>query len=281
MSVGILLVAHDNEVIQYGKLAELNAVLCKRVLPGVKVALITDDQTQFNPIGFDKIIRVDAPTNTPRYYIDKKTSQPGVFRNRTRTNIYDLSPFEETLVIDLDYLVFDPRTLMHLSERPFDVMLNQDVRSVYGCMNPVVKKLDVSSIPQKWATVVYWRRGKIAEKYFKIVKHVETQYEWFAKLYGYSPKLYRNDFAFSIAAHVMNGYSNMNLLVGDLPNSKLLFSWDYDHLVGYHPGGLIIAADLNGKPFPVRTKNQNVHFMNKISLNEHVSGMLAYYGDQA
>jgi len=275
VSVGILLIAHNNGIVQYGKLASLNAALSRRHFKGVEVALITDENTEYDCLDFHHVIKVDPPENSERHYIhDRKESTPGIFRNGSRVAIYDLTPFDETLVVDLDYLLYNSRTLEGLSESPFDVMINTEVRSIVGPGNPVIKMLSPESIPQQWATMVYFRKSPIAKKYFELVNLVRDNYSWYAQLYGFSKHLYRNDFAFTIASHVMNCYSQNELLVGSLPDPKLLFAWDHDILMDYHADGLIFAADHEGKYLPVRTSHQNVHVMNKISLMTHLEGMV-------
>ncbi len=278
MSVGILLIAHDNEIVQYGKLASLNAVQARKLFPNIKIVLITDDETTIRTLDFDHIIKVERPTNTERHYIrDRKETHPGMFRNGSRSGIYDLTPFDETLVVDLDYILFNPRTLLGMSESPFDVMINTEIRSILGPGRPVVKMIAPESIPQQWATMVYFRKSPVSKAYFRLVNEVRNNYDWYAQLYGFSKHLYRNDYAFSIASHVMNAYSRHEILVGSLPDPKLLFAWDHDRLIGYHKNGLIFAADHQKKYLPVKTANQNVHVMNKLTLMENLDAMLEFY----
>lgn len=280
--VGILLVAHDNGAIRYGRMAELNAILCRKVAPEIEIAVVTNPETELDQDRFDHIIYARDPINLDRYYVDPEDhagQKAGVFKNRSRIDLYELTPFKETLVLDLDYLVFNRNFLDGLTDSPFSVMLNREVRSVYGSHNVVTKKLGNGGIIQRWATVVYFRKDPVGAEFFRRVKYVEKNYEWFSSHYGFDPGLYRNDFTFSIAAHMMNGYTDDSTFVGPLPIPYLLFSWDFDRLLGYHENGLSIAAYVeNHPPMPLRTNFQNVHFMNKLTLDRNLDRMIDYYG---
>jgi hypothetical protein len=106
MTQGILLFAHDNEQIQYSLLAAWQARRIHKWL-GKPVSIVTDLASldtlkQHNLDGlFDHIMLSDAETTQQKIYTDKLLT----FKNVNRTHAYDLTPYDETIVLDADYVV--------------------------------------------------------------------------------------------------------------------------------------------------------------------------------
>ena len=79
--------------------------------------------------------------------------------------------------------------------------------------------------------------------------------------------MYRNDFSFSIAIHVMNGYQE-GTWSHPLPG-KLYYTTDRDIMIEYEGTSmkfLIEKEKYNGEYTLLKTKNLNIHVMNKFSL---------------
>ncbi len=90
-SRGILAFAYNIDTIDYVSIAQLTLELASKKL-NLPYTLITDKEFK-NDI------------NNTRYDIDSNTFVK--WRNVGRHNAYYLSPYDETLVIDVDYLVID------------------------------------------------------------------------------------------------------------------------------------------------------------------------------
>ena len=58
-------------------------------------------------------------------------------------------------------------------------------------------------------------------------------------------KVYRNDNAFSVAIHMMNGFNDFESIVKELPISGLLMSWDINdiHSVKFNDIVLYVEKD--------------------------------------
>ena len=108
-SRGVLLFAFDTKI-NYVEIARRSARLIHQTL-NLPVALVTDTPIQSSE--FDQVIVVD---NTLKNY---KVGQPGAWRNGDRYRAYELSPWDETLLIDSDYLMLDDN-LLKLFEQDFD-----------------------------------------------------------------------------------------------------------------------------------------------------------------
>ena len=84
--------------------------------------------------------------------------------------------------------------------------------------------------------------------------------------------MFRTDYAVSIAIHIMNGMFENNM-VSTLPGTFMRFQDQKDDILHIHNSNDIIylANDQkeNWKDLPVRMLDENVHVMNKRSIERH------------
>ena len=116
MTKGILMFAHNGPEVDYGTMAIIAGGLAKKNL-SLPVSLVTDKWTiewlrEINMFSraeeiFDKIIEVEKPrTNNKRKLHDGFNGQVVPFVNSNRYSVYELTPYDKTLLIDTDYLIF-------------------------------------------------------------------------------------------------------------------------------------------------------------------------------
>ena len=105
MSKGILVHAFNNEDINYVKQACMVAERAKKYL-GLPTSVITDGEV---PEGyFDKVINFNSPYNyTSRLYNSGHLGKHLTFKNNARVQSYNLTPHEQTLIIDTDIVICD------------------------------------------------------------------------------------------------------------------------------------------------------------------------------
>ena len=60
-------------------------------------------------------------------------------------------------------------------------------------------------IPNCWATVMYYKKSRYAELIFAMWRHVQDNYIYYCGIYNIPNIPYRNDYALSIATHMLNG----------------------------------------------------------------------------
>jgi len=139
MNKGIVIYAHNNRKVDYALMAVIAGGLAKKNL-GVPVSIITDQSTvewmQQSGIYekadalFDKIILVDRPiTDNQRRLHDGVSEDIVPFLNSNRTSVWDLTPYDRTLLIDSDYLIFSN----HLNEYwdvDQDVMIGESINDI-------------------------------------------------------------------------------------------------------------------------------------------------------
>ncbi len=290
MSRGVLMFAHNNREIDYLKIACANALMVKKNL-GVPVTLISDSSTlkwgikslgqNFIDSCFENIIEVDRNhkfKNLRNYNDTSYTTKSLEFYNCDHWEAYDLSPYEETLFIDCDYLIMSSQ-LNNCWGSEYDVMINH---SIYGPSDKEVysKVIDDFGIRLYWATVIYFKKSSLAKYLFAIVKHVQENYSYYKDLYCFTAGMYRNDNAFSIAVHMLNGFSEGNT-VSELPISGLLMSWDTDDIYKVNDiNDITLYAEKlkeKGVFLLTRIKNTDVHVMNKWAINRVSDKLIELY----
>lgn len=138
------------------------------------------------------------------------------------------------------------------------------------------RRLFDTNIPMSWATVVYFRRSERARLFFELVKNVKTNWQFYTTMFNVSAGLYRNDYAFSIAAHLMNDCVDGG--IKPIPNEKLLTSFAADKIMKIRKGEIDLAAKEDDWHYPVKVK-QNLHYMNKFDLNDRADEILEIYSE--
>lgn len=181
-SRGVLLFAFNTGDIDYVKIAERSAKLITHTLR-LPVTIISDRDI----------------TNT---LINFKPGHGTAWRNGDRYRAYELSPYDETLLIDSDYLMLD-RNLLKLFEQDFDYRIMTHNYSQTGtwpdCMGTY-------GLPYQWATAILFRKTDKTEMLFDLVGRIQRNYSYYLNLYHIKYGSFRNDYAFTIANNILNGY---------------------------------------------------------------------------
>lgn len=291
MSRGVLMFAHNNTEIDYFKIACANALMVKKNL-NVPVTLVSDSGTadwgrsalgeDFVNSCFEEIIEVgrDWMFKNTRNFSDTTYSTKSLqFYNSGHGQAYKLSPYDETLFIDSDYLIMSS-ALSNCWGSNNDVMVNHKIFSPLD-VHPYTKNVDELSITLYWATVVYFKKSELAKNLFSLVEDIQINYGYYKDLYCFSGGMFRNDNAFSIAIHMLNGFSKEEPIIRELPITGLLMSWDTDDI--YSVNGInditlyAEKARHSGTYILTRLKNTDVHIMNKWAINRHSDRIIELY----
>jgi hypothetical protein len=204
-----------------------------------------------------------------RYFFDGALSKKSAsFKNDNRAGVYDLTPYDETLILDTDYVISN-NLLASCFESESDFMIYKKSDDVAKIRNE--KEFDTisnTSVDFYWATVVYFKKTEANNIFFELVKHVEKEWNHYRRVYQITSMLFRNDFAFSIAIHIMNGFQKGSF-AQQLPGSMLyttdkdvLWQLDEDEMMF-----LVEKKDYLGEYTALKTRGQTIHVMNKSSLN--------------
>jgi hypothetical protein len=288
MTQGVVLFAFNNDVIDYILIAKEAARRIKLYL-GKPVALITDSKKWAEKIDqeskvFDYIIDLwdgdhedIAPLlnekNLRRYKDGSLTQKRLSFKNNLRTKIYELSPFDETLVIDSDYMLANDN-LKYCWHQPLDFLIYKDSTDLAGFRDTYeFKKISDYTIDFYWATVFFFRKTPECKIFFDLVDHVRENWSYYKLVYQFETKMYRNDHAFSIALHIMNGYTQSNW-AGILPG-RMVYTIDADLLVEMSDSSFLFLLEkekYHGEYTLQRINDVSVHIMNKFTLKRVING---------
>jgi hypothetical protein len=201
MKRGVVIFAYNSGDIDYQAMAAWSAQRITRHL-GLPTTLITDSKPSSSV--FDSVVITAAKDGGTRYFSDVGSNI--TWFNGNRMDVYALSPYDETLVLDADYVVASNQlnTLFDIPENFLATRLAYDVTGTrnFDDLNYFGK----TNMPMAWATVMRFRRSIISQNIFEIMTMVNNNWQHYRDLYGFSKNTYRNDYALSIALNIVNGY---------------------------------------------------------------------------
>lgn len=259
LSKGIVIFAYVNGPIDYFHIADIAAGLAKRHLD-LPVTLVTNVARQ--PKYADNVIITETPeTRDYRTFGDLKTE----WLNGNRASVYDLTPYDQTLMIDADYFIMNNQ-LMKLFETDLEFACYDNVCDVTGntTFEKAHARLSNTSIPMLWATVVYFTKGELSESVFKFMDTIRQNWDFYSNLYGFTASLYRNDYALSIALQALTGFGIGNFAT--IPGK--LFTANTDTFVfDVKPDHFVIISEYRGLD---KIISESVHFMNKANLSSEI-----------
>lgn len=200
-SRGIVAFAANTDATDYVAIANQTVPLAGHVL-GLPYTIVTEEQ-----------IADYAYTN---FRYDRDSAEFVQWRNIGRNLAYELTPYEETLVIDIDYIVQD-QELLKIFELDWDYMLMRDAISLNNEYIPPI--MGSMSLPFVWATAFAFRKTPRAGVFFDLVKRIQNNYHYYREVFNIESRQYRNDYAFAMADIILNGFRvQHNSIPGPLLN---------------------------------------------------------------
>jgi hypothetical protein len=282
MNCGVLIFAHNSRNIDYALMAIIAGGLAKYHL-NVPVSLVTDqstidwlkESTRYSQAEslFDRIIVVDRPsTDNIRRLNDGAESKTVPFINANRSSAWDLTPYDRTLLIDSDYLIFS-NTLSEYWNYDSSFMISSAMNDIQGDRKGVLDSwVSDEGIPLYWATTIMFTKNQESKLYFDLVKSIKENYQIYAEIYRFDSRIYRNDIAFSIAKHIVEGF--VTLPTNNLP--PVLTAQDKDLIAAVHKSGLImlIQDTLSNNMILGNFSNRDIHVMNKQAIVRSATDLL-------
>lgn len=200
MTTGALIFAFNNDSIDYVALAAWTAGNIKRHLD-IPVALVTDVDP--GHAIFDQVITAKKIEGNAKFF--PEFHSPKSWYNLNRVDAYDLSPWDQTLVIDADYVVAGNQ-LKLLFDVDRDFQAHRWAYSVTGEDFFNDNHFGRYHAPMWWATVMCFRRGEVSRMIFDTMRMVRDNWQHYCNLYGVRKGGFRNDFALSIALNIIDGH---------------------------------------------------------------------------
>lgn len=277
MTRGALIFAQNNNEIDYAKISLYAAQRVEQFL-NIPVTLVTDSKDwllQSQPSAktlFDRIITINADTSqTKKFYDGTLASKTLTWKNLSRSDCYELSPYDETLVIDSDYII-SSNNLSKIWNNKKDFLIYRDSFDLAQWRDDrSFRYLNQLSIPFYWATAFYFKKTQANRAFFDIVKYIKSNWSYYRALYNIDSSVFRNDFAFSIAVNMMG-----EEFAGPLPG-KMHYTLDRDILVKIKENSfqfLVEKKNYSGEYIATKTVGLDMHIMNKYSLTRCLDEVL-------
>jgi hypothetical protein len=262
MNRGILIFAFNNSVIDYVAMAEWSARRIQRHL-NLPVSVVTNSDI-VNTV-FDKVIVTDVVTANSKWFHDFDSSLP--WYNANRVDAFELSPYQQTIVLDSDYVVASDKLLTLFDSRQ-EFMVHRSAVDVVNSPNYERNNyFGRHNMPMSWATVMYFTKSHTASAIFEMMFRIQHHWTHYRHLYGVADSTYRNDFSVSIAANLVYGYQAR---YPDIP-------WDLLNVEPIHKLSQLdqdcfrVDFELERKQRYITINNCDFHAMNKKHLGEIVA----------
>jgi len=244
MSKGVLLFCFDTEHTRYHKLLERCVRLVKKnICKDITVVTNFNTYQKMSPMGFINYRFIEPELG------NKHNGR--AWNNVDRHMAYELSPYETTLVMDIDYFCFTDN-LAQLFNTNYDFLVSDTAYDLTG--ENAFDQRRWSMIPMVWATVLLFKKNNRVRKLFDTVKYIKQYYQYFTEMYRIYAKNLRNDYLFAMALQQINGFMGYEKLPFALPtlppNCEVVeitdegLAWKYNDQISY-------------------VENQDVHVLNK------------------
>ena len=171
-------------------------------------------------------------------------------------------------MLDSDYIVSNS-LFKYCFTQDHDFLIYKDAHDLSGYRNdPQFVHISDTSVDFYWATCVFFRKTETNKIFFELTKHIQENWQHYNSIFQINKHTFRNDWVFSIAVHIMNGYQR-----GDFSHTlpgKLYFTSDKDICWEIKDDQflfLIQKEKFLGEYTPLKVKGSSVHVINKFSLN--------------
>jgi hypothetical protein len=274
---GAVIFAQNSSYIDYTKLAVFAADRVTKYLD-IPVTLITDSRRwldqHYSTNNFERVIEIADSGNIQRkqFYDGSLSRKTAEWKNYSRSSVYDLSPYDTTLVLDSDYILCSD-TLKAAFDRDADLQLYRNSMDLAPNRSDNFKTINQYSIPFYWATTVVFKKTPVMQAFFDIVAYIKDNWAYYCMIYSINSHVFRNDFAFSIAIHLMNGKMPGDFAM-ELP-STMAYMTDRDFLVDIVDNNVHMLVEQPGqlgKYLLAKTSGMDVHIINKQSLCRFIDG---------
>jgi len=244
MTQGVLLYCFDTEKVRYHGIMDRCISLIKKNL-GLDITVVTNKTTLSSWSNIENCNTVVIEQEIG----NRRDSQD--WYNLDRCHAYDISPYDTTLLLDIDYFCYTDNLLQYM-RYDCDFLITSRVHDLTD--RGLYNFSENSVIPMVWATVIIFKKTAKAKNIFDMVKYVKANYQHFCELYRIDFKNFRNDYAFAIALNQIDADVGQNLI----PATLCTLPADTD-VLEFHDRGFDFR--INDKIGQVR--DQDAHILNK------------------
>ena len=202
----------------------------------------------------DADTKLRIKSNCDKHVVDiekgnTKFSKP--WYNLERHLAFEHSPYDRTVVMDVDYFCYSDK-ILRLLESENDFLVHKNAHDV---MHREIMRYDRQAmLDLVWATVLIFNKTPRTKAIFDTVKLVKQNYQHYCNLYRISYMNFRNDYAFAIALNQINGHRDYDLI----PDSIATVPADAE-ILELNDKGAVIRWDNK----TILVQDQDLHFLNK------------------
>lgn len=197
MKNGVLLFAHNTINYDYYSMAKHCAERVNYFLD-LPVTIITDTETFNNDTThkFDKIIFVEPN--------DSNQLRNKVWINKGRYLAYEISPYDNTILLDVDYVI-NSKQLLTTFDFVTDICAHNTVQYVnfYDYKQEFLSNYSHQTF---WATVITFKKTLKSKQVFDCMEMIENNYSHYGYIHNFMPTQFRNDYALTLALDIVNGH---------------------------------------------------------------------------
>tara|TARA_Y100000589_G_C27176751_1_gene639069 strand:- start:1514 stop:2353 length:840 start_codon:yes stop_codon:yes gene_type:complete len=272
MKKGVLLFANNNEQIDYIKQAIFCAKRIKRFTK-LHVTLVTDDIEHLKKFPFYKkyinnVVKAQSSKETQqKKFYDGDSYIDATWKNFSRATCYDITPYEQTLVIDTDFII-NSRSVLECFNTNYDFLINRfafDLNTTRDNSSELL--VSNTSIPMYWATVFYFKKTTKTKILFDLIQHIRDNWSYYKLLYNIVSNTYRNDYAFSIALHILSNHQSITW-PKVLPTLYMITGKDI--LLDITETKMVVLLQQGQKEIACSMTGSDLHIMNKFSLDRYI-----------
>ena len=187
---GVVLFASNNGSLNYVKQASFLARRIKKYM-NLPTTLITDTNVKekypYWEHHFDNIItyrQLRTIAQNKRYFDGDLYNKHLLFNNSNRSNVYRLSPYNETIVMDTDYIISND-TLNKCFDSPHDFLIYKDATHIgIHDKTPEFTNISDTGVDFYWATVFFFRKTKMTKVFIQFLRMMYISINGFFKLYN-------------------------------------------------------------------------------------------------
>jgi hypothetical protein len=265
MTTGAVILAYDTAGTAYVDMAGWCAARVQQWLD-VPVSLITDRDVDDSR--FDQVITHTTDGLNLRYDPSARRQLP--WHNHTRCDVFDLSPYDRTLVLDADFVInsTDLRDILHRG--PSFLAHRKAYNLATGLELCELNEFGRYRMPMWWATVIIFDRNRENHIMFEAWRMIRDHWHHYCNVYSIDQKLFRNDYAMSMALALMSGHTLQvpaipwNLATA-MPGTELSLSQDQREF-------RLSYRDSQDRIRYITLCDQDFHAMDKKHLGDIVAG---------
>jgi hypothetical protein len=190
---GVLLYCYSNEQTDYELLARFCVSRLREFLPEVRIALVSDIASLADC--------VDTFISSDNTHVNHRSTENGTINYKNhRLDCFDVSPFDHTLLMDIDYIL-NTDDLGYLFHPDFDFPELLMGKSAININGTKISNRMTSTAHFYWTTLVAFSKTEKTHDFFNRVQQIYSSRVAYWSYHCIANPLWRNDFAFTLAAN--------------------------------------------------------------------------------